>query len=118
MNRILTSFMLQDLRRFSMFESNAIRPYIISAMSCWDQAKQLGMVGINEQDKVVVHKGEVMKKFLEKKSEQFEEILNAEDARDVEAIEATLARMEGSEQSETVQFLVDQLFRKRVQDVA
>ena len=44
--------MLQDLRRYTVFESQAIRPYTISAMSCWQRAVQLGYITQDEAGKV------------------------------------------------------------------
>lgn len=51
----LASFMLQDLRRYSMFESQAIRPYTISAMSCWQRAVRLGYIHMDTDGKVSSH---------------------------------------------------------------
>eukprot|EP01024_Parvocaulis_polyphysoides_P063940 TRINITY_DN7415_c0_g1_i1.p1 TRINITY_DN7415_c0_g1~~TRINITY_DN7415_c0_g1_i1.p1 ORF type:complete len:126 (+),score=15.77 TRINITY_DN7415_c0_g1_i1:24-380(+) len=112
MYRYLCSFMLQDLRRFSMFGTLALRPYIISAMSCWDDAQKIGMVEVGDDGKIVINKGEAMKKFIEKKSAQFESILDAEDVYDGSKVESILAELEASEQSEMVQFLLGKLYRK------
>eukprot|EP01023_Acetabularia_acetabulum_P036360 TRINITY_DN3433_c0_g1_i4.p2 TRINITY_DN3433_c0_g1~~TRINITY_DN3433_c0_g1_i4.p2 ORF type:complete len:186 (+),score=27.15 TRINITY_DN3433_c0_g1_i4:194-751(+) len=117
MNRYLCSFMLQDLRRFSMFDSSAIRPYTISAMQCWDNANKHGMVGITDEGKVKMQKGDPMKAFIDYNSNLFEQILDAEDIQDVLTIQQIQKTLEGSEQSKTVQHLLDQLFHKRVQDV-
>ena len=54
MNKALASFMLQDLRRFVMFDSSATRPYLVSAMSNWSRAERLGYLTLNRQGKVSV----------------------------------------------------------------
>lgn len=51
-NRVLSSFMLQDLRRFIMFDSSATRPYLVSAMSNWARAERLGYLTLDKQGKV------------------------------------------------------------------
>eukprot|EP01025_Chloroclados_australasicus_P045610 TRINITY_DN49_c0_g1_i1.p1 TRINITY_DN49_c0_g1~~TRINITY_DN49_c0_g1_i1.p1 ORF type:complete len:916 (-),score=51.99 TRINITY_DN49_c0_g1_i1:206-2953(-) len=61
MMKQLCSFMLQDLRRFAMFNSSSIRPYTISAMSCYDSARQNGVIELDAQ-KMFMRKGEGMEK--------------------------------------------------------
>lgn len=51
----VASFMLQDLRRFQMFDSSATRPYTVSAMACWKRASDLGYITLNPHNKVVHH---------------------------------------------------------------
>ena len=48
----VASFMLQDLRRFQMFDSSATRPYTVSAMACWKRASDLGYITLNKDKKV------------------------------------------------------------------
>ena len=48
----LASFMLQDLRRYAMFDSSATRPYTVSAMACWARAQQLGYISLDKAGKV------------------------------------------------------------------
>ncbi len=44
--------MLQDLRRFQMFDSSATRPYTVSAMACWKRAADLGYITLDTHNKV------------------------------------------------------------------
>ena len=48
----VASFMLQDLRRFQMFDSSATRPYTVSAMACWKRASDVGYITLNKDKKV------------------------------------------------------------------
>ena len=48
----VASFMLQDLRRFQMFDSSATRPYTVSAMACWKRASDVGYTTLNKDKKV------------------------------------------------------------------
>ena len=48
----VASFMLQDLRRFQMFDSSATRPYTVSAMACWKRASDLGYITLDKDKKV------------------------------------------------------------------
>ena len=48
----LASFMLQDLRRYAMFDSSATRPYTVSAMACWARAQRLGYITLDPAGKV------------------------------------------------------------------
>lgn len=48
----VASFMLQDLRRFQMFDSSATRPYTVSAMACWKRASDLGYITLDASNKV------------------------------------------------------------------
>jgi hypothetical protein len=48
----VASFMLQDLRRYEMFDSSATRPYTVSAMACWKRAADLGYITLDSQNKV------------------------------------------------------------------
>lgn len=48
----VASFMLQDLRRFEMFDSSATRPYTVSAMACWKRAADLGYMTLDSNKKV------------------------------------------------------------------
>ena len=48
----VASFMLQDLRRFQMFDSSATRPYTVSAMACWKRASDLEYITLNKDRKV------------------------------------------------------------------
>lgn len=50
--KTLASFMLQDLRRFVMYDSSATMPYLVSAMSNWARAERLGYITLNESGKV------------------------------------------------------------------
>ena len=44
--------MLQDLRRYSLFDSAATRPYTVSAMACWARAQDLGYITLDSAGKV------------------------------------------------------------------
>ena len=44
--------MLQDLRRFAMFDSSATRPYTISACACWERAVRLNYISLDPSGKV------------------------------------------------------------------
>ena len=44
--------MLQDLRRFVMFDSSATKPYLVSAMSNWARAERLGYLTLNQKSQV------------------------------------------------------------------
>ena len=48
----VASFMLQDLRRYQMFDSSATRPYTVSAMACWKRASDLGYITLDASNKV------------------------------------------------------------------
>ena len=48
----VASFMLQDLRRFQMFDSSATRPYTVSAMACWKRAADLEYITLDTDKKV------------------------------------------------------------------
>lgn len=48
----VASFMLQDLRRYQMFDSSATRPYTVSAMACWKRASDLGYITLDANKKV------------------------------------------------------------------
>jgi hypothetical protein len=50
--RFLCSFMLQDLRRYAMWDSSATRPYTVSAISCWQRAADVGYVALTDDGKV------------------------------------------------------------------
>eukprot|EP01025_Chloroclados_australasicus_P058244 TRINITY_DN7297_c0_g1_i1.p1 TRINITY_DN7297_c0_g1~~TRINITY_DN7297_c0_g1_i1.p1 ORF type:complete len:634 (+),score=93.26 TRINITY_DN7297_c0_g1_i1:202-1902(+) len=115
MYRHVCSYLLQELRRFSMFNASPLRPYIVSAMASFDSGKQVGMVDF-EDGKLVLNKGETMQKFLEGRSQLFENILDAEDVYDSEKIEEVLKDLEGSEQSPPVQFLIEELYTKKMQE--
>ena len=52
MARHVCSFLLQDLRRFAMFDSSATRPYTISAMSCWRRAHDIAYIALDSSGKV------------------------------------------------------------------
>ena len=45
-------WMLQDLRRFVMYDFSALRPYLISAMSNWARAERLGYARLDTAGKV------------------------------------------------------------------
>ena len=51
-NKTLASFMLQDLRRFVMYDSSATMPYLVSAMSNWARAERLGYMTLDSSGKV------------------------------------------------------------------
>ena len=51
-SKTLSSFMLQDLRRFVMYDSSATMPYLVSAMSNWARAERLGYMTLNSKGKV------------------------------------------------------------------
>ena len=55
MQEFLCSFMLQDLRRYAMWDSSATRPYTVSAISCWKRASELSYVGLDDDGKVIAH---------------------------------------------------------------
>ena len=46
--------MLQDLRRFVMYDSSATMPYLVSAMSNWARAERLGYLTLDPSGKVEV----------------------------------------------------------------
>lgn len=52
MQKTLASFMLQDLRRYTMFSAQAMWPYTISAMSCWKVADDIGYIRLDSDGKV------------------------------------------------------------------
>ncbi|EIE20277.1 hypothetical protein COCSUDRAFT_67562 [Coccomyxa subellipsoidea C-169] len=107
----VASFMLQDLRRFQMFDSSATRPYTVSAMACWKRAADLGYITLDTHNKVTIDDSKVLA-FLDESSRVFETILDAEDRSDGPTIEKVLADMEAAETAPIVKFLIDELFTK------
>ncbi|KAL4420317.1 hypothetical protein ABPG77_010222 [Micractinium sp. CCAP 211/92] len=94
--RLLSCFLLSDLRRFAAWDSSTTRPYTVSAMSCWARAERTGLVSLtaDAQQKVVMHDSKVAA-FLAESSRLFEQILAAEDAMDGSAVEAILQEASG-----------------------
>lgn len=109
--RLLSCFLLSDLRRFAAWDSSTTRPYTVSAMSCWARAAATGLVSLaaDAKQRVVMHDSKV-DAFLAESSSLFERILAAEDAMDGGAVEAILQQMEACESDPVVQRLVRQLF--------
>lgn len=54
MQQHLASFMLCDLRRFAMWDSQATRPYALSAATNWSKAHDLGYITLTPAKKVMV----------------------------------------------------------------
>ena len=52
MQHHLASFMLCDLRRFAMWDSQATRPYGLSAATNWSKALDLGYITMTPSNKV------------------------------------------------------------------
>ena len=48
----VASFMLQDLRRFQMYDSSATRPYTVSAIANYERAARLGYIALDAAGKV------------------------------------------------------------------
>ncbi|BDA45526.1 hypothetical protein COCOBI_07-3130 [Coccomyxa sp. Obi] len=107
----VASFMLQDLRRFLMFDSSATRPYTVSAMACWKRASDLGYITLDPSNKVTIDDSKVLA-FLAESSTVFETILDAEDRSDGATIEKVLADMEAAETAPIVAHLINELFTK------
>ncbi|CAL8470879.1 g10421 [Coccomyxa elongata] len=107
----VASFMLQDLRRFQMFDSSATRPYTVSAMACWKRASDLGYITLDASNKVTIDDSKVLV-FLAESSKVFETILDAEDRSDGATIEKVLADMEAAETAPIVAHLINELFTK------
>ena len=47
----VASFMLQDLRRFQMYDSSATRPYTVSAIANYKRAAHLGYITLDQAGK-------------------------------------------------------------------
>ena len=47
----VASFMLQDLRRFQMYDSSATRPYAVSAIGNYKRAAGLGYISLDADGK-------------------------------------------------------------------
>ncbi len=52
MHQHLTSYMLCDLRRFAMWDSQATRPYALSAATNWSKAHDIGYVTLTPSKQV------------------------------------------------------------------
>ena len=50
--KVLAAWMLQDLRRFVMYDFSSVRPYLISAMSNWARADRLKYATLDANGKV------------------------------------------------------------------
>lgn len=90
-NSIL-NFTLQDLRRFSKFDSSATRPYTISALSCYNLALKVGLFKF-ENEKVYVDQ-EKAYDFLSEQSKNFSHLLDLIDQKNGEEVEKFLSFLE------------------------
>lgn len=88
----ILNFTLQDLRRFSKFESSATRPYTISALSCYNLALKIGFFKF-ENDKVHVNE-EKAYEFLSEQSKNFAHLLDLIDEKNGPEIENFLTNLE------------------------
>ncbi|KAK9831583.1 hypothetical protein WJX74_001220 [Apatococcus lobatus] len=111
MQQHLASFMLCDLRRFAMWDSQATRPYALSAATNWSKAHDLGYITLTSAKKMTFDDSKAQA-FITSCSKDYEDILDAEDGRDGATIEATLHRMEQAEWTPVVQHLLEQLWEK------
>jgi hypothetical protein len=97
---------VSELRRFAMFDSTALRPYIISAISCYKHFERLGYITL--KDERLVLNDEKALSFLEFAQTLFESILDAEDEMNGQRLEQILNEMQ--EESLIVKWLVSKLF--------
>jgi hypothetical protein len=104
----LASYALQELRRFAMFNSTSLRPYIISAINSYNKFEELGYVKLIN-NKLVFDETKT-KQFLEYTQQLFEQILGAEDTLNGQTLEQICTQMQ--HQSALVNWLVDTLFHK------
>mmetsp|Transcript_20019 Transcript_20019/g.60503 ORF Transcript_20019/g.60503 Transcript_20019/m.60503 type:complete len:574 (-) Transcript_20019:1909-3630(-) len=109
--RTLANFMLTDLRRFEMWDSQPTMPYRLSAQKNWASAEELGYVKLNPNGKVELDDDKT-KLFLDDCSRRFKAILDAEDARDGGELEGILQDMQAAENAPICQHLVQQLFTR------
>lgn len=94
--RYLSTFALQDLRRFAMFSASATRPYTISAINTYKTYEKVGYItrkNGGSGDSLTIDDSKALE-VLGIFSKQFERILSAEDALDGEAIEEIRHEME------------------------
>jgi hypothetical protein len=102
----LGSYAIAELRRFAMFDSTSLRPYIISAMSCYKHFERLGYIKI-VNDRLIMNDEKALA-VLEFAQKLFETILDAEDRLDGQQLETILKEMQ--EETHIVRWLVSKLF--------
>jgi len=101
----LLNFTLQDLRRFSKFDSLATRPYTISALSCYNLGLNIGLFKL-ENDKIHFDHSKTYE-FLSKQTKNFENLLDLIDERKGTEIELFLSKLE--EESDFTKWIVKSL---------
>jgi len=107
LQKILRSFMLSDIRRFSMFDSASTRPYTISAIHTYNlYLKKQYLIWDRGQDHLTVDDSKALE-VLEELSLLFLEILKASDERDAARLEKILQDMQV--ESELTKWLVSRL---------
>jgi len=94
LQQILASFMAQDLRRYSMFDSSATRPYTISAMHTYNVYLKKGYLVWNKDQNTLTVDDSKALEVLEDLSSLFLDILKASDDRSAERLEKILADMQ------------------------
>ncbi|KAL9655011.1 hypothetical protein ABK040_008795 [Willaertia magna] len=109
LQRTLVSFAVQDLRRFAMFDKSSIRPYIISAISCYGIYERLGFVSI--QNDLLHFNLDKVDDVLNETTLLFESILKAEDERNGEKLEEILKTMKMH--CNAVDWLIQKLFTEK-----
>jgi len=98
----LKSFAIQDLRRYESFESSATRPYTISAINTYKVYEKTGYVTLTN-DKIVFDDNRAPQ-VLNILSDQFKDILKAEDELNGQALEDILTEMQ--EETTLTKYLV------------
>jgi hypothetical protein len=98
-------FMATDLRRFANYKSEATRPYTISAMYNYRVYEKTSYLSIVDGE-LIVDESKVFE-VLEILQKKFNEILDAEDAKDVDKLQNILDEMQN--ESPLVKWLVKTL---------
>ena len=107
----LKNFAVSDLRRFAMFDSSSLRPYVISALSMYSIYEKTGF--ITQNDEALSFNDRAISDVLSETSSLFLDILDAEEQENISFLSKTLSSMEKQEkQSKLVRFLISKLFKK------
>ncbi len=101
----LFSFAASDLRRFANFDSQATRPYTISAINTYNVYEKTGYIS-KKGNKLVINEDKVPEVF-DILADQFDQFLNAEDQEDGQFLRNLLTKMQ--KEGELVKWLVGQL---------
>lgn len=109
LHKNLFNFAASDLRRFIMYDSVATRAYIISALNTYKIYEQFGYITLHN-NKLHLDDNRVLK-VLDFFSDQFEDILNAEDIEDTDKLKKILNDMQ--KECDLVKWLVEKLFNNK-----